>query len=342
MRPKPLILIFVAAACGLVASIGVSEALKNRGDKNETELETTKIYVALTQLEIGEPMTPQMVKLEAWPTNLVPEDALTKLEEVEKRRPRQPIFPGEPIVEAKLIQGNRDHKIPDGLRVKSVNVTMETAVSNLLAPGDRVDVIVFLKKSQEIKKTTTRTLLENVKVYAINARRDRVRAEMETGATQTKTVSLLLTPRQVEEVTLAGELGTLQLSLRGAGDAAEATGTNDTDIGGLFPDLGPDEPDRDPLPPVTNREPRLPAVAAPVDDDSWETVILAPDGAQRYQADSEDAMPELVSGYMDEEPVPTIPNFPTEDPAAGMLDEAEEQADDAAGEPPGGLPFGDD
>jgi pilus assembly protein CpaB len=352
MRPKPLILIGVAAVCGLVASIGVSEAIKGRGEKAESELETTKIYVALTQLDIGEPITPQMVKLEPWPTNLVPEDALTKLDEVEKKRPRQPIFPGEPIVTAKLIQGNRDHEIPEGYRVVSVKVDMSTAVSNLLAPGDRVDVLVFLKKSAEIKNTTTRTLLRNVKVFAVNERVDREMEEMKADTIQAKTVSLLVTPKDVEKVMLAAQLGELQLSMRGAGDNSDPEGIDDgeTGIAGTFGQQEEEVIAESPIQPgQTDQGPGFPFATAPATEmkESFRMSILDPNGVQQYEAGEDGEMPELVGGSFGAEDNgdvgPVIPDFPTEDdPTAGLFDDAKQEADDAADELPDSLPPMDD
>ena len=76
MRPKTLILFFVAIGCGLVASIGVSQYMeKNR--TNGLQLETMKVYVATTEINIGERLDDKNIKLEEWPKDRIPEGAVT-------------------------------------------------------------------------------------------------------------------------------------------------------------------------------------------------------------------------------------------------------------------------
>jgi pilus assembly protein CpaB len=237
MRPKSMILIVIALGCGLIASIGISQVMENRSAQAPAATPTEKIYVALTDIPLGEALTAQMVSLEEWPKDKIPEGVVRSLEEIENKRPLTRLYPGEPILAAKLIDANKfsgaSEKIPKGMRVVSVKVTMDSSASGLIYPGDRVDVLVFLKAGRGIAQTGTRTILKNITVFAVNDRTQR-ELEEEIEGNAAKTVSLLVKPTQVEKITLASELGKIKLSLRRSDDDTEdeADGATLADLDG--------------------------------------------------------------------------------------------------------------
>ena len=139
-----MVLILIALACGLVASIGISQVV----DKRSTEQETAQlapVYVAAADIAIHERLTAQTVRREEWPIDRIPPGAVAVLEDIEGRKPSQPLYKGEVILGARLVDPNSrvmtSERIPKGYRVVSVKVSMDSAVSGLLSPGDRVDVI---------------------------------------------------------------------------------------------------------------------------------------------------------------------------------------------------------
>ena len=230
MRPKSMVLILVALGCGLVASIGISQVMENRAGQGIVEaMETQEIYVTMGDIAVGTPLTPQLVKLEEWPRDRVPVGAITKLEELEGKMPKTPLFAGEPLMAAKLASdlGGTGERIPSGYRVMSVKVSMDTGVSGLILPGDRVDILVFLKRSGEISKTGTRTILRDVRIFAIGSQINREAGE-DGKVGNYKTVSVLVKPEQVEKLMLASELGSLRLSLRRADDDVDQRTTGAT------------------------------------------------------------------------------------------------------------------
>jgi len=224
MRPKSLLLIVIALGCGLVASIGISQVIEKNGDGEDQVPETSPILVAKLDIPNGESITVAAVALEEWPVTKIPEGALTSVEQLDGRRARQPLFEGEPIVERKLNSGNTasiSDRIATGYRVQSVKVSMDSAVSGLILPGDRVDVMVFLEKNREIQRTMTKTILTDVTVFAINDQISRDPDDGE-GSITAKTVSLLVKPDQAEKLMLAARLGEISLSLRRTGDDIES------------------------------------------------------------------------------------------------------------------------
>ncbi|HVU89079.1 MAG TPA: Flp pilus assembly protein CpaB [Pirellulales bacterium] len=228
MRPKSLILLALALTCGLAAAIGINQVLANRPVDQAPDMgETVPIFVALMDIGLGDPLTPQVLKLEEWPKMKVPPGALLHLEDVEGRRARTKFYAGEPIIEAKLFakgdQGSgATDLIPKGFRVVSVKVD-DVSGSGLILPGDRVDALVHLADNSaaagsEGNRSSTHTFLQNVKVFAVNNVYSR--EANGTEAITAKTISLLVTPQQAELVTLANEMGKIRLVMRSADDEA--------------------------------------------------------------------------------------------------------------------------
>jgi pilus assembly protein CpaB len=113
--------------------------------------------------------------------------------------------------------------IPKGFRVVNVRVDSVSG-TGLIVPGDRVDVLVFLQKnpSAGIAEASARTLLQDIKVYAVDAAfvgKHESDGQLVSG----KTVSLMVTPQQAEKVTLASELGSIRLVVRSLNDDQEST-----------------------------------------------------------------------------------------------------------------------
>ncbi|MCC9609576.1 Flp pilus assembly protein CpaB [Blastopirellula sp. JC732] len=314
MRPKSLILIVFALGCGLVASIGISQVLESKNQQAAVpQMEMENIFVAIEDIDINEPLTPELIKLEPWPKDKVPEGAVTNLEELENRRPRVRLYAGEPILERKLFGSNEDKgaskMIPAGFRVHSVRVTAESSASGLILPGDRVDVLVYLRSSGAINKTLTRTILKNVRVFAVNEQTHR-ETDSEGNSINAKTVSLLVKPSQVEILMLASQLGQLSLSLRPPNEdgVEEEDETDDATVEEL---LGVDE-DADP------KKKRKPVAAAKDDSGGflgflqnyggstpiaqpteagpqWTMDLLDPNGVRRFEFGEEGMLPMEVA-----------------------------------------------
>ncbi len=229
MRGKSLVLLLLALGCGLVASIGITQVMAKRTKGPAIapgDAET--IFVAMEDIGFGEPLSAHMLRLEQWPKGKVPPGALTRIEDVEGRRTRTRLYAGEPILDNKLFGKGASEQgyttlIPKGYRVVSVKVDKVTGGSGLILPGDRVDVLVHLVHcpSRGIHETTTRTILQDVKVFAVN---DMVETnDRDEKSITATTISLLVTPDHAEKIMLATELGKIRLIMRSPHDDEIAT-----------------------------------------------------------------------------------------------------------------------
>ena len=222
MRPRSIILLVLALGCGLVASIGISQVLQ-RPDQGPAG-ETAPVWVATADIKRDDPLNMQNLKLEQWPKDKIPPGALSKLEDVDGKRAKVGIFQGEPVIGKKLLgkdEQSVSNTLPKGFRAFTVQGDAVNSHGGLLHPGDRVDVLVFVNKSTGQYETGTKTIMQDIEVFAIN---DQVRSMDDKGADSiaAKTVTLLVTPNQAQKLALAAEIGKIRLDMRGPDDDARA------------------------------------------------------------------------------------------------------------------------
>ena len=109
MRTKSIVLLALALGCGLVASIGISQIIEQNKKGGGPAVETEAILVAMKPIASQEQLKAENIKLEQWPRNLIPKGALTRVEDVDGRRIKHAIAPGEPILQNKLV-GEQDKR----------------------------------------------------------------------------------------------------------------------------------------------------------------------------------------------------------------------------------------
>lgn len=246
MRASRIVLLVVAILAG-----GLAAYLATRGDAPAPQVVTqtevieekkTQVLVAVAPIGVGQRLTEETVQWQDWPEFAVrPEyisivtspDALT---EVSGAVARFEIFPGDPIMEQKLVRSDQGYLsaiLDKGKRGVSIAVSADSASGGFIVPNDHVDVILTRPgQTGQISET----ILHNVKILAIGTRLG------ETGATgsptdpedpraevfQAQTIATLeLDPIQSETVVNASKVGALSLALRSIADfdedAAEAT-----------------------------------------------------------------------------------------------------------------------
>lgn len=247
MRASRIILLLVAlVAGGLAAYFFVMttntppQQVVVEGPAQIIPEQKARILVARTPIGVGQRLSEDTIEWQDWPelavrpeyiTDSVAPDALTQMDGAIARFE---FFPGEPIMQAKLVhsdQGYLSAVLPKGMRAIPVQVSAASASGGYILPNDRVDVV--LSRSAD-SGPLSETILENVKVLAIGTRLG------ETGTTGAKanpedpksdvfaeTIAVLeLNPGQGETVINSTRLGTLSLVLRSIADYAETVETD--------------------------------------------------------------------------------------------------------------------
>ncbi len=314
MRGKSIVLIIIALGCGLVASIGISQIMDKKPADSSPKMKMGKIYVAIVDVDINEPLNAEMVKLEEWPQDKIPEGAISKIEDIEERAPLQRLFSGEPILARKLVDPLKRQgatlRIPKGYRVIPVKVTTDSGGAGLLLPGDRVDVLAYLKASSTVGTTRALTILKDIRIFAVNANIDRYTDE-DGKALNAKTVSLILKPQQVEKVLLAVRLGSISLSMRRPDDDTQEDKWDATTVRDLV--SGSDNDSRGTAQPLATTVPatsslldllqqgtqdRQQTTAQPsqVARARWSTEIISPNGIVRHEFNETGGLVDAASG----------------------------------------------
>ncbi len=208
MRNKSALgMIAVSVLLGLGA---VTVAARWLGE--QATLATNKVVVAARDIQLGSPLTPDMVRTVDWPSSSLPDGAIREVAELDARVVKTSLLRGEPILETKLApvgtKGGLSSLITEGRRAITVKVNEVIGVAGFALPGNHVDVMVNTK--DEAEKPVSKIVLEQILVLAVaqEANRD------ETKPKVVSAVTLEVTPEQAERLDLARSIGNLSLVLR--------------------------------------------------------------------------------------------------------------------------------
>ncbi|MAS43705.1 MAG: Flp pilus assembly protein CpaB [Rhodobacteraceae bacterium] len=181
---------------------------------------TVPVAVANKSLKFGQPITAADVKVVQWPAEILPENSFNSPEDLfgadgKPRTVLRRMEPNELILRTKVTGfGERAtvmSLLEPGMRAYTMPVNAASSVGGFVLPGSRIDV--FLTVNDRRNGLTTRTLIENIEVIAVDQDTDPDRIEAKVA----RTVTLQGTPAQVQQLTLASELGNLSIALRGFG-----------------------------------------------------------------------------------------------------------------------------
>lgn len=221
MKGKSIVLLVVAMGCGLVAMLGVQQALSQ---KQDGEPEMVSVLVAVTDIRSGIPLDDKNTVFREFPKESIPEGAVTSSDQVQDRSLKSSAVAGEIIMLPKLGEKGdlrASAEIPEGYRVVTVSVNATTTHAGQMAPDDRVDVMLtYDYRNTETRETRTksRTILQNIPVFSVDNKRERSGDLDEVNA---KNVSLLVTLDQAQLVMLAMNKGKLHLAMRPKSDDSE-------------------------------------------------------------------------------------------------------------------------
>ena len=218
MRRRFLLILICASVIGFLASVlvyrVVSQVARARSDQSE------QIVVAAAALGLADTVTSQHIKLVNWPKASVPPGALRTAAEAEGRVVRSSIVAGEPLIEGKLASqltgkgGIMPMLIPEGQRGVTIRLDDATRESGFVMPNSRVDVLVSMPKAPGSNEKIAKVILQDVTVLAAGQI-----VEMKDNKPVTNTtVTLALTPHQVERLAVAQSDGRLMLVQRNLRD----------------------------------------------------------------------------------------------------------------------------
>lgn len=229
MKYARLLVLGVALGAGLLAARMV---MSNRTPdsvpvaEKPAQSDTVKVLAAAHDINLGDKLSPDDLAWTDWPRAALPSDAMTKTDQPDAAEifigqiAKAPIYEGEPIRKQRLINTDKGFMasiLPKGKRAIAVGVEAETMAGGFILPGDKIDVI--LVRENEGRSVTSETILENVRVLAIDTTTAGEQDEKSLDPKRTATLELNI--EQAEIVAQAQQLGTISLALRSAQDSAD-------------------------------------------------------------------------------------------------------------------------
>jgi pilus assembly protein CpaB len=177
---------------------------------------TTQVVVASRTLSVGTLIRDLDLKYGDW-TGTLPQQAITKKDDIVGRGVISAIYEGEPILETRLAPKGSGAglaaTIPDGMRAVGVKVNEIIGLAGFVVPGMRVDVIISGAPPESPKALgmLAATLLQNIEVLSAG---QNIQKDAEGKPISVQVVNLLVTPEQAEKISLAQTNTQIQLVLR--------------------------------------------------------------------------------------------------------------------------------
>jgi pilus assembly protein CpaB len=175
-----------------------------------------------------------------WPENAVPDGAFTTAEELlgpergETRIVLRTVEPGELVLKSKVTGFGETVRVAaqvtEGKRAITIPINAVSGVAGLIAPGDRVDILLTRSIGNEL---VTSNILQNVLVIAT----DQTANTEASSARVARTATVEVNPTEASKLALAQQVGKLSLSLRGMHEDVEAS------VAPITIDDLPDQPD---------------------------------------------------------------------------------------------------
>jgi len=211
-----------AVMLALVTSFFVFSWLQNEKSRlMAAPLPLTKnvpVLVATADLAWGAKLTPEMMQVQEFPSEAIPEGHFSKSDDVAGRVLLVDLKRNELLLESKLApvdasSGGVSAVTDVNKRAMSVKVDEVIGVAGFIKPGDRVDVMVTIERdSGRQGHRVAKVILENVKVLAAGTQMERTGKDEEPKPVQVMTVEVDV--EEAEKLALASTQGSLRLALR--------------------------------------------------------------------------------------------------------------------------------
>jgi pilus assembly protein CpaB len=187
---------------------------------------SAQLVVAEVDIAPGTALDGRVLRVAAWPRDIIPPRAVSSVKELEGRVAQTPIAKGEPILISKLAPEGTAAGLGGLLSPNSLAITVKTdevsGVAGFINPGDRVDVIVEMPGAGDSREHFSKIILQNLKVLSKGQAWDQA---ADKKPQVVPTVTLEVSPEQAEMLNLASFQGRIRLALRNQMNKAQfATG----------------------------------------------------------------------------------------------------------------------
>lgn len=253
MNKNVLIVLGGGFLVAMLVALMVKASLNNM-KSNNAPTKTIQILVAAKDLDVGHVLNEGDLRWQVWPEETVfigaiIRDGEQKPMEAAQGKLLRSMAEGQPLHMTVFAEEDKGSflstKVTEGMRAVGVNVRKHVVADRLIRPGDFVDVLMTYRvrvntrnnpQAQSlVSRYASETILENVRVLAIDSNDTAAVDEEETGKKKKKksssrsvVVTLEVSSEGAEQLVLAAEWGDIHFALRSYGDQNKLSGDQST------------------------------------------------------------------------------------------------------------------
>lgn len=234
--------VLIVMAGGLLVAVLVAMIVQAtlKGDRKSQPVKEeprVQVVVAAKAIKAGDTLTAENIKWADWPKSgvfegMLQKDGNKKITDIASGKARRAIAPNEPITKSTLVDKKANFlsaSLSPGMRAVSVSGTARNTAGGFISAGDYVDIILSYRVrlasqegneamggliAREVDRRAAETIMQNVKVIAVDQRATRNEEKVTTGKVYTVEVD----PQGAQILAMAESVGTLELVLRPLGD----------------------------------------------------------------------------------------------------------------------------
>lgn len=216
MRPKTLLLLVVAIACGLVAAFMVNQ-ISGSGARGDTD----NYLVPKADIQAGQKIADVKAMFVSKPftKGTVPLNAIREGEEkkLAGQVPNKTLVANNVVLDRDLVtSANILRDLQPGYRAVTVRADIASALHGFLHAGMHVDVLTIVRDIDNPQINKSQIFLQNVKVLAVNTQSEQPKDKPTVN--NPVSMTLMVTPEQLERMYLVSSRSTLGIGLRKPGD----------------------------------------------------------------------------------------------------------------------------
>ncbi|ESX09522.1 Flp pilus assembly protein CpaB [Mesorhizobium sp. M1060] len=229
MRANTVIMIVLAGVFGVLAVVlaNIWLAGQRSAMARTDDVQRDTVVVAAVALKFGDTLSADKLREVEWPSGAVPAGAYKTTQDLltkdlpaggGTKQALQSIGVNEPVLATKITgPGQRatlSAVLGEGMKAVSIRVNDVLGVAGFVYPGDRVDVLLTrtVRNAEGGDQSFVDVLLQSMKVLAV----DQVADESKDSPTVVKSVTLEVSTKDAQKLTLAAGAGQLSLALRQA------------------------------------------------------------------------------------------------------------------------------
>jgi pilus assembly protein CpaB len=217
-RYKPILFLGLAVVIGLVTSAMIYNWLQSKNVSTKTTAGTQSVAVAMIDLPGGTVLNSAMIKTVPFLDGSLPQGTFfSDAAALEGKVVMSQVKAYEPILKSRLAPddistGGVAAVIDPKKRAMAVKVDKVIGVSGFVHPGNHVDVLVTLNKTDKDATAITKIVLQNIMVLAAGTEMEQTSKNEKPVAVDVITLELM--PEEAEKLAYAASQGKVQLALR--------------------------------------------------------------------------------------------------------------------------------